>query len=156
MSFILRYRYALVVLAAIVVAIGAWLAFNPLQASGERPDRIVVLTKSGEHPFTVEWATNAQERERGLMFRESLAPDHGMVFDFMVEQDVSFWMRNTPLPLDMVFIHADGTVARIARNTVPFSETPLPSGARVRYVLEVIAGTSDRIGLIGGDKVKLR
>jgi uncharacterized membrane protein (UPF0127 family) len=133
-----------------------WFALNPLQASGGRPDRIVVETKSGQHVFAVEWATNSDERARGLMFRESMAPDRGMVFDFIVEQDVSFWMKNTPLPLDMVFIHDDGTVARIARNAMPFSETPVQSGVPVRYVLEVVAGTADRIGLIGGDKVRLR
>jgi uncharacterized membrane protein (UPF0127 family) len=155
MSFLSRYRFALGALVAVVIAAVVWFAFNPLEASGGRPDRIVVVTKTGEHPFTVEWATTSQEREHGLMFRESMAPDHGMVFDFMVEQDVSFWMKNTPLALDMIFIHADGTVARIARNTVPFSETPVPSGSRVRYVFEVVAGTADRIGLIGGDKVRL-
>lgn len=155
MSFLQRYRYALVALVAIVIAGFAWFALNPLEASGGRPDRIVVETKSGAHTFTVEWATNSEERARGLMFRESMAPDHGMVFDFIVEQDVSFWMKNTPLPLDMIFIHADGTVARIARNTVPFSEAPVPSGSSVRYVFEVVAGTADRIGLIGGDRVRL-
>src|SRR5262245_30723445 len=114
MSFLQRHRYVIAALVAIVIAAGAWLALNPLQASSSRPDPLVVVTKSGEHPFTVEWATTAQEREHGLMFRESMADDHGMVFDFMVEQDVAFWMKNTPLPLDMIFIHDDGTVARIA------------------------------------------
>ncbi len=156
MSFFQRYRYVFAALVVAIVATVAWLALNPLAASGTRPDRIALVTKSGEHVFEVEWATNSEERARGLMFRESMAPDHGMVFDFIVEQDVSFWMKNTPLPLDMIFIHEDGTVARIARNTVPFSEAPVPSGARVRYVLEVVAGTADRIGIIGGDKVRLR
>jgi uncharacterized membrane protein (UPF0127 family) len=90
------------------------------------------------------------------MFRASMAPDRGMVFDFLVEQETTFWMKDTPLSLDMVFIRGDGTVTRIARNTVPYSEALIPSGAPVRYVLEVVAGTADRIGLIGGDRIRLR
>ena len=156
MPFLGRYGYLLVVLAAIVVAAAGWIAFSQLQGADGRPDRITVATRSGEHAFTVEWATNSAERARGLMFRQTLAPDHGMVFDFLVEQEVSFWMKDTPLSLDIVFIRENGTVARIARSTVPYSERLIPSGTRVRYVLEVVAGTADRIGLIGGDRVRLR
>jgi uncharacterized membrane protein (UPF0127 family) len=150
-----RYRYVLAVAAVLVAVAAVWLAVTQFSGSG-RPDRIVVVTQSGEHPFTVEWALTNEERARGLMFREAMAPDHGMVFDFMVEEPVSFWMKNTPLSLDIVFIHANGTVARIARSTAPFSERNIPSGAPVRYVLEVVAGTADRIGLAGGDIVRLR
>jgi uncharacterized membrane protein (UPF0127 family) len=155
MTFLKRYRYVLALVAVLVAAAGVWLAVNQLSESG-RPARIVVVTQSGEHIFTVEWALTPEERARGLMFREQMAPDHGMVFDFLVEQPESFWMKNTPLSLDIIFIHANGTVARIARNTVPFSERNIPSGVPVRYVLEVVAGTSDRIGLAGGDTVRLR
>jgi uncharacterized membrane protein (UPF0127 family) len=150
-----RYWHLLAVVAVLVAAAAIWLGVSQFSASG-RPDRIVVVTQSGEHAFTVEWALTPEARARGLMFRERMAPDHGMMFDFMVEEPQSFWMKNTPLSLDIIFIHANGTVARIARNTVPFSERTIPSGAPVRYVLEVVAGTADRIGLVGGDQVRLR
>jgi uncharacterized membrane protein (UPF0127 family) len=155
MPFLKRYRYVLALAAVLVAAAAIWLAVDQFSSFG-RPDRIVVVTRSGEHAFTVEWALTPEERARGLMFRETMAADHGMVFDFMVEEPQSFWMKNTPLSLDIVFIHANGTVARIARNTVPFSERNIPSGAPVRYVLEVVAGTADRIGLVGGDRVRLQ
>jgi uncharacterized membrane protein (UPF0127 family) len=155
MSFLKRYRYVLALAVAMVAAAAIWFAVDRFSGTG-RPDRIVVVTQSGEHAFTVEWALTPEARARGLMFREQMAPDHGMMFDFMVEAPQSFWMKNTPLSLDIIFIHRNGTVARIARNTVPFSERTIPSGAPVRYVLEVVAGTADRIGLVGGDRVRLR
>jgi uncharacterized membrane protein (UPF0127 family) len=155
MLFFKRYRYALALAVLLAAAVAIWLAVNQFSASGPS-SRIVLVTNSGEHTFTVEWALTPEDRARGLMFREQMAPEQGMLFDFMVEEPVSFWMKNTPLSLDIIFIHANGTVARIARNTVPFSERTIPSGASVRYVLEVVAGTADRIGLVGGDKVRLR
>jgi uncharacterized membrane protein (UPF0127 family) len=155
MLFLKRYRYVLALVAVVVAAAAIWFGINQFSPSG-RPDRIVVVTQTGEHPFTVEWALTAEERAQGLMFRKEMAPDHGMVFDFVVDEPVFFWMKNTPLPLDIVFIHSNGTVARIARNTTPFSERNIPSGVPVRYVLEVVAGTADRIGLVGGDTVRLR
>jgi uncharacterized membrane protein (UPF0127 family) len=103
----------------------------------------------------VEWAVTPAERAKGLMFRESMALDHGMVFDFGAEQPVSFWMKNTPLSLDMIFINGDGTVASIAENTTPFSERSIPASEPVRYVLEVLAGTAQRISLDPGDRVSL-
>ena len=151
-----RFRVLLILAGALILAVAGWVAYGQLRDAGARPDRITVITRSGEHVFTVEWATTAAERARGLMFRESLAPDHGMVFDFLIEQEVSFWMKDTPLSLDIVFIRENGTVARIARSTVPYSERLIPSGTPVRYVLEVVAGTADRIGLIGGDRVRLQ
>src|SRR5690606_8407415 len=95
------------------------------------------------------------ERAKGLMFRQEMAPDHGMLFDFGREQPVTFWMKNTPLSLDMIFIHADGTIYRIARDVAPMSERLTPSGAPVRYVLEVVAGTGARIGAEPGDHVAI-
>lgn len=144
----------LAVAAALVLAIAAGFYFHQRQAEA-RPDRIVVETESGRHVFSVEWAVTPEERSQGLMHRTDLGPDQGMVFDFATEQNVSFWMKNTPLSLDMIFIKESGAVYRIARNTVPFSEAMVPSGAPVRYVLEVLAGTSERIGLKPGDRVRL-
>jgi len=153
-----RRTLVLAFLAALLVVVVGWSAWRMVGAQAqpaERPDRIAVETSTGRHEFTVEWAVTPEETQRGLMFREQMAPDHGMVFDFLEDAPRSFWMRNTVLSLDMIFIRSDGTVARIARNTVPFTDTPVPSGEPVRYVFEVNAGTSDRISLAPGDRVDL-
>jgi len=115
-------------------------------------DEITVETRTGPHRFTIEWASTSAERERGLMGRESLPVDHGMMFDFGVENPVTFWMKNTPLSLDMIFIGADGVVRRVEHATEPFSLKMIPSGAPVRYVLEVEAGTAKRVGVTAGDR----
>jgi len=127
-------------------------AFLPVAA--EPADTTAELvTASGRHRFTVEIADTVAARSRGLMFRDSMAPDHGMLFDFGTDQDVAFWMKNTILSLDMVFIRGDGTVVSIAPATTPFSLEPVPSAAPARFVLEVIAGTAARIGLKPGDRL---
>ena len=100
--------------------------------------------------WTVEIADEPREHARGLMFRRKMAPRAGMLFDFGENGPVAMWMRNTFIPLDMVFICADGTVARVGRNTVPHSETVVASGEPVRYVLEVNAGEAERHGLKRG------
>jgi len=135
---------ALLLLAAMMVAGQAGAAFGA--------DAIVVETRSGPHRFTIEWASTSAERERGLMERQSLPVDHGMMFDFGVENPVTFWMKNTPLSLDMIFIGADGVVRRIEPATEPYSLKMIPSGAPVRYVLEVEAGTAKRVGIVAGDR----
>jgi len=142
------YIVAAIVLCAAVAAV--WLLFG-----GARPDRLSIVTSTGDHKFTVEWARTTEERARGLMERTDLPEDRGMVFDFGHEQPVTFWMKNTPLPLDMIFIHADGTVYRVEQRTTPFSEAMIPSGGAVRFVLEVNGGVADRIGLKPGDRVRL-
>ena len=81
-----------------------------------------IVSKTGVHAFTVELATNDAERERGLMFRKELPEGRGMLFDFEQEQPVTFWMHNTYIPLDMIFIRADGRILRIAENTKPLSD----------------------------------
>lgn len=113
---------------------------------------ISVTTRTGTHPLTIEWASTPTERERGLMGRKSMADGHGMLFDFGQEQPVHFWMKNTPLSLDMIFIKADGRTSRIEKRTKPFSEDLIPGGAPVRYVLELVGGGADRIGLQPGDR----
>lgn len=120
-----------------------------------RPTEVTVHTTTGDHVFTVEWALTPEQRQIGLMFRTEMAEDHGMVFDFFTEQNVSFWMRNTIIPLDMVFIKDDGTVVNVAEMTTPFSLDGVPAAAPVRYVLEVVGGTADRIGLEPGDTIDL-
>jgi uncharacterized membrane protein (UPF0127 family) len=115
---------------------------------------IEVASKGGVHVFVVELASNDQERAQGLMFRKELPEGRGMLFDFEREQEVGFWMKNTYIPLDMIFIRADGTIRRIAANTEPLSERTVPSGGPVRYVLEVIGGTAKKLGIAPGDKVR--
>src|SRR5690606_26454592 len=119
-----RKRLAAWVIAGLVILAGVWFASAQIAGGSTYPDEIVAHTSTGKHRFTVEWAVTPDERARGLMFRETMAGDHGMVFDFGSEQPLSFWMKNTPLSLDMVFIHEDGTVYRIAAGTEPYSERP--------------------------------
>ncbi len=114
---------------------------------------LTVVTAKGHETFQVELADTPDAREEGLMYRTSLEPDHGMLFDFKTQQNVYFWMKNTYVALDMIFITADGTVAHIETDTVPLSEKSVPSLGAVRFVLEVVAGTAARIGLQDGDKV---
>lgn len=123
-----------------------------MQAAGQ--GTLDIVTKSGVHAFSVELATTEAERARGLMFRKELPEGHGMLFDFKQEQPVSFWMHNTYIPLDMIFIAGDGRIVRIAENTQPQSDRLIPSGAPVRAVLEVIAGTARKFGIAPGDRVE--
>ncbi|SDU15877.1 DUF192 domain-containing protein [Stappia sp. ES.058] len=119
-----------------------------------RREPLFVISASGRHRFEVEIAETPQARARGLMYRETLADDAGMLFDFRQEREVAFWMKNTLIPLDMIFIEASGRVAHIARETTPLSEALVPSRAVVRFVLEVPGGTAARLGIVPGDVVQ--
>jgi uncharacterized membrane protein (UPF0127 family) len=112
-----------------------------------------IVTKNGVHVFSVEMATTEQEKETGLMYRKELADGKGMLFDFSPEQEVSMWMKNTYISLDMIFIKADGRILRIAENTEPLSTKIIPSNGPVKGVLEVIAGTAQKYGIKPGDRV---
>src|SRR5712691_8783174 len=112
-----------------------------------------IVSKTGVHTFAVEVAVTPEEQAKGLMFRRELPEGQGMLFDFQREQPATFWMKNTYVSLDMIFIRADGRILRIAENTVPLSEALVPSGGPVRAVLEVIAGTAKKLGLAAGDRV---
>jgi uncharacterized membrane protein (UPF0127 family) len=114
---------------------------------------VEIATKSGVHLFSVEIAQNDAERAKGLMFRKELPEGQGMLFDFHRDQEVSFWMENTYIPLDMIFIQGDGRILRIAENTTPLSTRIIPSGGPVRAVLEVIGGTARKLGIAPGDRV---
>lgn len=114
---------------------------------------LVIHTAQGPKRFRVELANTDEQRARGLMYRSQMAPDAGMLFDFMREQRVSFWMRNTPLPLDLLFIRADGTILNIHQRAIPFDESGLESAGPVRAVLEVNGGTAARLGVKPGDRV---
>src|SRR6478735_2107671 len=114
---------------------------------------VEIASKSGVHVFAVEIADTEPARERGLMFRKELPSGQGMLFDFHRDQEVSFWMKNTLIPLDMIFIRGDGQILRIEENTVPLSTRMIPSRGPVRAVLEVIGGTSRKLGIAPGDRV---
>jgi len=112
-----------------------------------------IVTKSGVQVFSVEMATTEEEKTTGLMYRKELADGKGMLFDFSPEQEVSMWMKNTYIPLDMIFIRADGRILRIAENTEPLSTKIIPSRGLAKGVLEVIAGTAQKYGIAPGDRV---
>jgi uncharacterized protein len=143
-------RFAAALLLAGTVAAGL-AAQAPAHAAGRAT--LEIITKTGVHPFAVELATNDAERARGLMFRKELPEGQGMLFDFEREQPVSFWMHNTYISLDMIFIRGDGRILSIAENTEPRSDRLVPSGGPVRAVLEVIAGTAVKLGIAPGDRV---
>ena len=115
---------------------------------------LVIVTGGREIKFDVELALNDAERSRGLMFREKLGPYDGMLFDFYQEAPVSFWMKNTLIPLDMVFIAGDGTVKHVHANATPLSTDSIPSQFPVRAVLEINGGSARLLGIKPGDKVK--
>jgi uncharacterized protein len=114
---------------------------------------IVIDTPAGPHTFHVEMATNDEARRKGLMFRSELGADNGMLFDFGREGFRSFWMKNTPLPLDMIFIKADGTISNIIENTIPYSEEPDSSSEPVQAVLEIGGGRARALGIEPGARV---
>ncbi len=142
---------ALAALAALASA--ALSTAQAAPAGAPATDDLAIDTASGAHHFAVEVMRTRDQLERGLMFRRQMAPDKGMLFDFGSPQPVSMWMKNTYLPLDMVFIAADGRVVSVKRNAEPLSEAIIPSGGDVTGVLEVNAGTAARIDVKPGDRV---
>lgn len=114
---------------------------------------VEITTRSGVQVFSVEIADTEAARDKGLMFRKSLPPGQGMLFDFHREAPVGFWMKNTYIPLDMIFIRGDGRIANIAENAKPLSETVIPSDGPVLAVLEVAGGTARKLGIVPGDRV---
>jgi hypothetical protein len=111
---------------------------------------LTIRSSTATHNFTVEVAATPEQQERGLMFRKSLAGDRGMIFPYDPPQDVSFWMKNTLIPLDIVFIRADGTIARIT-HAKALSLEPLPAGEPVAGVLEIRGGRAAELGIKEGD-----
>lgn len=118
-------------------------------------EALSIVQQNGQRQtFQVEVARNDADRAQGLMFRRSMAPDRGMLFDFGRVEPISMWMQNTYISLDMLFIRPDGTIARIAANTEPLSTRTIPSGEPVLAVLELNAGTAARLGIKPGDRVE--
>ncbi|HEX3536626.1 MAG TPA: DUF192 domain-containing protein [Stellaceae bacterium] len=114
---------------------------------------LTIVTASGPHRFTVEVATTPAQMEQGLMFRQSLAPDAGMIFDYGGVSMASMWMKNTLIPLDMLFVDAKGRVIGIHERAVPQSLDTIPSPGPARAVIELNGGTAARLGIRPGDKV---
>lgn len=135
--------------AAVLLAFAATLQ----TARAAELQSLEIATKSGVRMFSVEMAKTEEERATGLMYRKELADGRGMLFDFTPEQTISMWMKNTYISLDMIFIGADGRVARIAENTEPHSTRIISSGGPAKAVLEVIAGTARKYGIAPGDVV---
>jgi uncharacterized protein len=133
------------------VLLGLLLAVGPTRPAGL--PTLEIASKTGVHVFAVQIADTEAQRAKGLMFRKELPDGQGMLFDFQREQEVSFWMKNTYIPLDMIFIRGDGRILRIAENTEPLSTRIIPSGGPVRAVLEVIGGTARKFGIAPGDRV---
>jgi hypothetical protein len=153
-------------IARLLLAAAA-LALTPLAAcaggapAAEAKDgmlAVTIKTAKGAHVFNVEVARTPEQQERGLMFRTDIPKDGGMIFAPYPAggggpRAASFWMKNTPTPLDIIFIRADGTIARLAENTIPFSEAPIASGEPVAAVLELVGGRAAETGVSEGDKV---
>jgi uncharacterized membrane protein (UPF0127 family) len=139
-----------------VSAVAVALFFAAAPAPAQNLERVEVITKGGVHVFDVELALTPEQRSTGLMHRKELPRGRGMLFDFEGDGPIAMWMKNTYVSLDMIFIRSDGIIARIAENTTPLSEQTIPSGAPVKAVLEVVAGTAKRLGIAPGDRVAHR
>jgi uncharacterized membrane protein (UPF0127 family) len=145
----------LAALSGLVLLIAACAgAGTPRDANGRPLEPLTVVTASGEHRFMVEIADNEAARQRGLMEREPLPDDRGMLFQFPDVAERGFWMRNTPSPLDIIYIDPHGRIVSIARNTTPMSDEIIPSNGPASGVLELRAGRADEIGARPGDRVR--
>ena len=151
-------RITLVLLVVVVSPVVA-LYFVPLPAAAQQDvvfpeSTLEIETQSGtRHTFRIELAETDPLRQRGLMFRNEMAPDAGMLFTYKRDRVISMWMANTYLPLDMLFIESDGRISRIAESTIPLSRESISSRKRARGVLELNAGTVRQLGLSVGDRV---
>ncbi len=118
------------------------------------PSTLSIESAGGDrHGLTVRVASTPEQLARGLMFVTEMGEWEGMLFDFGITRPASMWMRNTPLPLDIVFIRADGVISNIAARTEPYSRTPIPSDGPVRYALEIHGGRCELLGIKAGDRV---
>lgn len=154
-------RRTMIALALGVATLGGCSSGGTEPTAATAPGKLALTVQSATatHSFSVEVAKTPAEQEKGLMFRTNIPKDEGMLFaPYPAEgggpREASFWMKNTPSSLDIVFIRADGTIARIAENTVPMSETPVASGEPVAAVLEINGGRASELGIAEGDKVR--
>ncbi|MBU3969375.1 MAG: DUF192 domain-containing protein [Alphaproteobacteria bacterium] len=143
----------LVALSGLVLMAACAGAGAPRDAKGDPLEPLTITTASGEHRFMVEIADDDMERQRGLMEREPLADDRGMLFEFPDVAERGFWMRNTPSSLDIIYIDPRGRIVSIAKNATPMSDAVIPSNGPASGVLELRAGRADEIGARAGDRV---
>lgn len=141
-------RYLPLVLAFLI-----FLAGGPASAL-EKADLSIVAATGQKFTFTVEIARTPEQQQRGLMFRKEMAPDAGMIFPQESDRTMAFWMHNTYIPLDLLFIEADGRISHIVPDAKPMDDTNLPSGGPIRAVLELNGGTAARLGIHVGDRVQ--
>lgn len=162
MTVLLRYaRITLAILAVFLsfepLASTAFAADAPASAKPVRPEfargSLSIQTRTQNHRFNVEVATSRQQQHYGLMYTAQLAPDYGMLFVWPQDTPVSMWMKNTLIPLDMLFIDGQGAIVHIARNTTPGSTDTISAERPVRAVLELAGGSADARGIAVGDKV---
>ena len=125
-----------------------------LSPAGLEQAPLTIRSSTGEHRFIVEMARTPEEQAQGLMHRQSLAPDRGMLFPYDPPRPASFWMKNTLIPLDLVFIRADGTISSIEAETVPLSLEPIVSQEPIAAVLEIAGGRAAELGIREGDQVE--
>jgi len=147
-------RGLLGVLSSLVLLSACAGAGAPRDANGDPLEPLTITTSSGEHRFMVEIADDDVERQRGLMEREPLAEDRGMLFEFPDVAERGFWMHNTPSPLDIIYIDPHGRIVSIAKNATPQSDDIIPSNGPASGVLELRAGRADQIGARTGDRVR--
>ena len=148
-----RFSTLFLVVCAFAVGLGLHGHAQAQGAPQAGVESLEIVTSTGRHAFSVEVMRTDAERSKGLMFRRFLPADRGMLFDFKTEQPVMMWMKNTYIPLDMIFISRNGTVSSVAVDTEPMSERIISSGPPAYAVLEVNAGTAARIGVKAGDRV---
>jgi len=143
----------------ITSALAALFFIVALPALSQQPmtfdkEPLIIQTASGKRlNFIVEIADTNEERQRGLMYRKEMAENAGMIFDFGVSRRVQMWMENTILPLDMLFVDSTGTIRNIKQNAVPYSQEIIDSMTEVKYVIELNAGVTAKLGIKPGDKV---
>jgi uncharacterized protein len=150
---------ALFILPPLFVAtwplMNALIELVPAAYAKMRQDKLTIVSATGgEHAFAIEVASTEQEKALGLMFRTELRDGEGMLFPYTAERGLQMWMHNTYIPLDMVFIRSDGTIARIEERAEPLSDRVISSGAAVLAVLEIPGGAAARLGIKSGDKVR--
>ena len=140
--------------AILAIALGTLLVASTAQAEEGALEPLTIETGAGVHAIRVEVARTPEERSIGLMHRTELAPDRGMLFDYGATRPATMWMKNTLIPLDMFFAESDGRIVTIAERTTPLSEKRIRSGQPVRFVLEMIGGSAQRLGIAPGDRLR--
>ena len=154
-SFVAQMQRAVIALSLLALIIELHPASARARSSADAGalHAVEIVTKAGSQVFLVEVAKTPEQRARGLMFRKQLSARRGMLFNFGRDQEIRMWMKDTLVPLDMIFIESDGRIRRIEQNAAPKSLRVISSGGPARAVLEVKAGTARKFGISIGDRV---